>query len=153
MNVTPTNFQRNVFPVAWRDRISCIHDGIDTSLASPDNDVAPLNLPDGTVISRGEPIVTFVNRRVEPYRGCHIFLRALPRLQQLHPQARVVIVGEQEGVCYVAAPGGSWKTVFLDELEGQIDLTRVHLVLYLMPLSCSCYALLRLMCTSLIPLY
>ena len=25
-----------------------------------------------------------------------------------------------------SAPGGSWKTVFLKKLEGQIDLTRVH---------------------------
>ena len=126
-NVTPTEFQRSTFPPGWRDRISCIHDGIDTSLAVPDPQVAPLTLPDGTVISRGEPVVTFVNRRVEPYRGCHTFLRALPKLQKLHPDARVVIVGEQEGVSYgKSATGGSWKTVFLKELQGQIDLTRVH---------------------------
>ena len=126
-NVTPTAFQRSTFPAGWRDRISCIHDGIDTVLAAPDEQVAPLTLPDGTVLRRGEPVVTFVNRRVEPYRGCHTFLRALPRLQQLQPEARVVIVGEQEGVSYgKPAPGGSWKTVFLKELEGQIDLTRVH---------------------------
>ena len=126
-NVTPTAFQRSTFPAGWRNRISCIHDGIDTSLAAPDEQVAPLTLPDGTVVRRGDPVVTFVNRRVEPYRGCHTFLRALPRLQQLHPEARVVIVGEQEGVSYgKPAPGGSWKTVFLQELEGQIDLTRVH---------------------------
>ena len=126
-NVTPTAFQHSTFPACWRDRISCIHDGIDTSLAAPDPEVAPLALPDGTLLRRGEPVVTFVNRRFEPYRGCHTFLRALPRLQQLHPSARVVIVGEQEGVSYgKAAVGGSWKTVFLKELEGQIDLTRVH---------------------------
>ena len=61
----------------------CIHDGIDTSIAAPDEQVPPLALPDGTVVCRSEPVVTFVNRRVEPYRGCHTFLRALPRLQQL----------------------------------------------------------------------
>ena len=126
-NVTPTHFQRSSFPVGLRDRIACIHDGIDTSLAIPDPEVMPLTLPDGTTIHRGDPVVTFVNRRIEPYRGCHIFLRCLPRLQQLHPDVRVVIVGEQEGVSYgKAAPGGSWKTFFLDELEGQIDLSKVH---------------------------
>ena len=126
-SVTPTEFQRSTFPPSWRERISCIHDGIDTELAKPDPAVAPLTLPDGTVISRGEPIITFVNRRIEPYRGCHTFLRALPLLQQRLPEARVVIVGEQEGVSYGRpAPGGSWKTVFLQEIESRVDLSRVH---------------------------
>ena len=126
-NVTPTQFQRSSFPAGWLDRISCIHDGIDTSIAAPDPSVPPLTLPDGVRICRGEPIVTFVNRCIEPYRGCHIFLRALPRLQSLFPDARVIIVGRQEGVSYgKSAPGGSWKQIFLDELEGQLDFSRIH---------------------------
>ena len=39
----------STFPVSWQQRISCIHDGIDTELAKPDAAVAPLTLPDGTV--------------------------------------------------------------------------------------------------------
>lgn len=126
-NVTPTLFQKSTFPLAFRPHISCIHDGIDTNLAAPDSLVPPMTLPDGVVIRRGESVVTFVNRCVEPYRGCHMFLRSLPRLQRLHPEAIVVIVGEQNGVSYGKnAPGGSWKTVFLQELEGEIDFSRVH---------------------------
>ena len=126
-SVTPTTFQRNTFPSRWRERISCIHDGIDTTLAVPDASVPPLTLSDGTEVRRGEPVITFVNRCVEPYRGCHTFLRALPRLQQLQPEARVVIVGEKQGVSYgKPAPCGSWTTVFLEELEGHLDLSRVH---------------------------
>jgi glycosyltransferase involved in cell wall biosynthesis len=126
-SVTPTQFQRSTFPASWQNRISCIHDGIDTELAKPDLQVAPLRLPDGTLLKPGDRIVTFVNRRIEPYRGCHTFLRSLPALQQLVPEARVVIVGEQEGVSYgKPAPGGSWKTVFLDEINGQFDPGRVH---------------------------
>ena len=116
--MTPTAFRRGTFPAGWRDRISCIHDGIDTVLAAPDEQVAPLTLPDGTVLRRGEPVVTFVNRRVEPYRGCQHLLRALPRLQQLQPEARVVIV-EQEGVSCGKPLPVSWKTVFLKELEAR----------------------------------
>jgi len=53
----------------------------------------------------------------------------LPLLQALRPRAHVVIVG-QEGVSYgaPASDGRSWKQVLLQELQGQLDLTRIHFV-------------------------
>lgn len=126
-NVTPTAFQRSTFPVAFQPRITAIHDGIDTAAASPDPDVAPLQLPDGTTVAAGESTVTFVNRRIEPYRGCHTFLRAVPEILRSHPQARVVVVGAVQGVSYgKAADGGSWRDVFLKEIEGTYDSSRLH---------------------------
>lgn len=126
-NVSPTAFQRSTFPENWQNRISVIHDGIDTQQARPDVNVAPLALPDGVVLRRGQPIVTFVNRRLEPYRGCHTFIRCLPELQRLAPEAEVVIVGFTEGVSYGrACPRGSWKDVFLAEVEGLYDPSKVH---------------------------
>ena len=126
-NVTPTQFQRSVFPERWQGRISCIHDGIDVNNACPDPCVPPLRLPDGSLIRRGDSVVTFVNRHVEPYRGFHVFMRSLPILQNLYPDACIVIVGEQQGVSYgKAAPGGSWKSMLLDELDGDINLSKVH---------------------------
>ncbi|MAR07360.1 MAG: glycosyl transferase family 1 [Cyanobium sp. NAT70] len=126
-NVSPTHFQASSFPAHWHHRISVIHDGVDTKLAIPNPNPAPLTLPDGTVLKPGEPIVTFVNRRLEPYRGCHIFLRALPMLQQQCPDARIVIVGETNGVSYGAAcPDGEWKDQFIAEIEGRYDPSRVH---------------------------
>jgi glycosyltransferase involved in cell wall biosynthesis len=126
-NVTPTQFQRSTFPQEWQSRISVIHDGIDTQLAAPDLAVAPLTLPDGTQLCPGESTITFVNRRIEPYRGCHTFIRAIPELQRRHPQARIVVVGATAGVSYgKPAPGDRWRDVFLQEIEGSYNPERVH---------------------------
>lgn len=126
-NVTPTAFQRKTFPAHWQDRISVIHDGINTAIAHPNPDPMPLGLPDGTRLGRGEPIVSFVNRRLEPYRGCHSFIRAIPTLQQLYPDARLVIVGGTTGVSYGSpCPQGEWKDFFLAEIDGHYDPSRVH---------------------------
>ena len=47
-SVTPTHFQRNSFPESHRDRISVIHDGIDTNIACPNSKPDALELHDGT---------------------------------------------------------------------------------------------------------
>ena len=126
-NVSPTHFQASSFPEHWRRKISVIHDGVDLRKAVPNPSPAPLQLPDGTVLEKGQPIVTFVNRCLEPYRGCHTFIRAIPELQRQHPGVRLVIVGQTKGVSYGAAcPDGEWKDRFLAEIEGQFDPSRVH---------------------------
>ena len=126
-NISPTHFQASSFPEHWRRKISVIHDGVDTRKALPNPAPSPLKLPDGTVLEHGQPIVTFVNRSLEPYRGCHTFFRAIPELQRLHPEARLVVVGNTKGVSYGAAcPNGEWRDQFLAEIEGQYDPSRVH---------------------------
>ena len=126
-NVSPTAFQRSTFPLFAQQRMSTIHDGIDVALAAPQPSPASLTLADGVCLQKGEPIVTFVNRCLEPYRGCHTFLRAIPALQRLVPDARIVIVGATKGVSYGApCPQGEWREQFLAEIEGQYDPSRVH---------------------------
>ncbi len=127
--VSPTQWQASQFPESFRGRISVIHDGIDTDAVAPRPDVK-LTLPDGVVLTRADEVVTFVNRNLEPYRGYHIFMRALPKLLRARPALRVLIVGG-DGVSYGARPpaGQSWRDLFIAEVRPQIsgdDWARVH---------------------------
>lgn len=132
--ISPTAFQADTFPQPFRDRITICHDGIDTRALCPDP-AARLALKDGPVLSRADEVITFVNRNLEPYRGYHIFMRALPRLLRERPRAQVLIVGG-DGVSYGARPPGgqSWKQIFIDEVRAQIpdaDWARVHFIGYM----------------------
>lgn len=128
LGVSPTRWQRSLFPEAFQRKIVELHDGIDTDAVAP-FEVGPpkpsLVLPDGTRLAPGDPIVTFVARTLEPYRGFHVFMRALPRLQRLCPRARVVIVGA-DGAAYGRAVEGGYRARMLAELGGKLDLGRVH---------------------------
>jgi len=106
-----------------------IHDGIDTAHFAPDPLAWVQLKAAGLTLRHGDEVVTFVARHLEPYRGYHIFMRALPLLQKLRPQARFVIVGG-DGASYgpPARAGESWKSIFLREVAGQIDIGRIHFV-------------------------
>jgi glycosyltransferase involved in cell wall biosynthesis len=127
--LAPTAFQRDRHPAWCRERISVIHDGIDTQRFRPDPGAYVTLQAAGITLRPGDEVVVFVARQLEPYRGYHIFMRALPELLRQRPNARVVIVGG-DGVSYGAAPppGKSWKQIFLDEVKQQLDLRRVHFV-------------------------
>ncbi len=122
----PTAFQRSCFPEAYQPRLQVIHDGIDTASVRPDPE-AVLELPDGSVHRAGEEILTFVSRNLEPYRGYHIFMRALPTILRARPQCKVIIVGgDQVGYGKAPPPGQTWRQRYHDEVAGQLDTSRVH---------------------------
>jgi len=99
---TPTEWQWNQYPKPHRDRISIVHEGIDTDLVRPDP-TASLWLSGGLRLSRSHQVVTYSARDLEPYRGFHRFMRALPRVLQRLPAAHVLIVGDN-GVSYGRRP-------------------------------------------------
>ena len=127
--VSPTDWQRSRFPHAWLGSIGVIHDGIRTDAIKPDASAEVRLGPDGPTFRAGDEVVSFVNRNLEPYRGFHSFMRALPEILDARPKAQVVIVGG-DGVSYGKAPanGASWRSVLLDEVGSSLDLTRVHFV-------------------------
>ncbi|MBT8415160.1 MAG: glycosyltransferase family 4 protein [Boseongicola sp.] len=122
----PTHWQRDQFPEVYRSKIRVIHDGIDCAALRPDAH-ATFSLPSGQTLGRDDEVLTYVARNLEPYRGFHTFMRALPELLDRRPDAQVVIIGG-DGVSYgSAAPGGkSWRAHLLDEIGPLPE--RVHFV-------------------------
>lgn len=123
--LAPTEWQADTFPTELRGKITITHDGVDTDMLLPDPQ-AQFTLPNGRLLRAGDEVLTFVTRNIEPYRGAHIFLRALPQILAARPGAQVVIIGG-DGVSYGAAPpSGTWKEHFMAEIAGAPGLERVH---------------------------
>lgn len=123
--ISPTQWQKAQYPDYWADKIHVLHDGIDTRVVVPNPD-ATLEV-DGLVLKRGDPVITYVARNLEPYRGFHVFMRALPETLRRHPEARVVIVGGED-VSYGSHPaeGKTYKGMMHEELSDRVDWSRVH---------------------------
>ncbi|MFC3529561.1 glycosyltransferase [Paracoccus mangrovi] len=124
--LSPTRYQADSFPPELRQKLTVIHDGIDTDTVRP-NPQAELALPNGRVLRAGDEVLSYVSRSLEPYRGFHRFMRALPGVMQARPDAQVVLVGG-DGVSYGGKPkdAATWKEKMLTELSGQLDLSRIH---------------------------
>lgn len=127
--ISPTHWQASTFPAPFQSNITVVHDGIDTQAVAPNADVK-LTLNNSLHLSKQDEVITFVNRNLEPYRGYHIFMRALPEILRRRPHARVMIVGGDD-VSYGARPpeGKKWKDIFAAEVRPQIsdaDWRRVH---------------------------
>lgn len=125
--VAPTRFQADLLPAAFRERTRVLHEGIDVEAITP-GPAEPFTLPDGRIIPPETPVITHVNRQLEPLRGMHIVARALPRLLAEVPDAQVLIFGEASKRAY----GGSapdertWVDVSLQGVA--LDPARVHFV-------------------------
>lgn len=127
--ISPTYWQASTFPEPFRSKIAVVHDGIDCQAVVP-NPAASLTLNGNLVLTKQDEVITFVNRNMEPYRGYHIFMRALPEILRRRPNARVLLVGGDD-VSYGARPpqGQKWKDIFFNEVKDRIapgDLQRVH---------------------------
>jgi glycosyltransferase involved in cell wall biosynthesis len=129
--ISPTHWQASTFPESFRSRIAVVHDGIDTDVVAP-NRKASLTLNGNIVLTPQDEVITFVNRNLEPYRGYHIFMRALPEILKHRPRARVLIVGGDK-VSYGERPpkGATWKSIFASEVRPQISDADWSRVLFL----------------------
>lgn len=122
--VSPTRWQRDRHPEALRGRIFLAHEGVDVDGLAPDPQ-AEFRTPNGVVLRAGDPVVTYVARNLEPYRGFHRFMRAWAEVQRRMPRAHAVIVGG-DGVSYGSRPrdAANWREKMLAEVK--VDAARTH---------------------------
>lgn len=122
--VSPTAWQKGRHPATYHAKIAVHHEGIDTDALGPNAD-AELVTPNGVRLRAGDPVITYVARNLEPYRGFHVFMRALQRIQQQHPRCHALIVGGN-GVSYGCQPADatSWREKLLREVS--LDPARTH---------------------------
>ena len=133
--VTPTPWQRQQFPSPWCEKIKVIFDGVDTRIFYPAlRRTRPiLSLKSGTSgqeieIPDSVPLLTYATRGMEPLRGFAEFMRAAAFAQRQIPNLHVVVAGNDR-VAYSFSSkhsSGSWKQQMLEELNDQLDPTRLH---------------------------
>ena len=131
--LSPTQWQRSTFPAEFQDKIAVAHEGIDTGFYRP-NPAAQFQIPGGRTLTKSDEVLTFASRNLEPVRGYHVFMRALPRILRARPAAQVVIAGgDGNSYSHAPPPGRNWKTHCLDQTVAGLDLARVHFVDRLAP--------------------
>lgn len=105
IGISPTAWQKSRFPQEFQSKIVVQHEGIDTSRARPDS-VASFRLPNGRLLTAGDPVVTFAARSLEPYRGFPQFVKAAALVATQIPEAQFVIAGG-DGVSYGRQTGNA----------------------------------------------
>jgi glycosyltransferase involved in cell wall biosynthesis len=124
VGVSPTQWQRSRHPAIYLPKIQLAHEGIDTDLLQPDPK-AHMTLPSGHTVKAGDPVITYVARNLEPYRGFHTFMRMLEKVQRAHPRCHTIIVGGDD-VSYGGKPtdAPNWREKMLREVK--LDAARTH---------------------------
>ena len=124
---TPTRWQQSLHPPHIRAKLSVIHEGVDSRIARPDPAawlrIDRLERP----LTRDDEVITYVARNLEPYRGFHRLMRALPEILRRRPRAQVLIVGGDEVSYGPPAPAGTtFRRMLMEEVGAGLDPRRVH---------------------------
>ncbi len=125
---TPTAWQHTRYPAWARPAIRVIREGVRLDLCKPDPGARRRGFAVGDFqVSPRDRLVTYVARNLEPYRGFHVLVRALPELLASRPDVKVILVGGDD-VSYGSKPAqGTWREHYLREIDGRYDKSRVLL--------------------------
>jgi glycosyltransferase involved in cell wall biosynthesis len=124
---TPTKFQLETYPEWARPNISVLEEGVNLDICKPNPELHQRVVTiGGYKIKPTEKLITFVVRDLEPYRGFHKMMRALPKILGERADTRIILVGG-DGVSYGMKPAhGTWREQMLNELSSCMDISRVH---------------------------
>jgi len=124
LGISPTQWQRSRHPDVFQSKIAVQHEGIALGDLRP-NSSATIRIPVGASLKVGDPVITYVARNLEPYRGFHVFMRALEQIQAVHPTCQAVIVGGDD-VSYGSRPkdAPNWREHMLRVVS--VDPARTH---------------------------
>ncbi len=124
---SPTRWQLSTYPDWARSKITLLPEGVNLATCRPDPETARAPLRIGTILVKpDEKLVTYVARDLEPYRGFHVIMRALPALLRGRRDVRVILVGG-DGVSYGARlASGTWRDYMMGQVGRDLDLSRVH---------------------------
>lgn len=124
---TPTRWQQSLHPPEMRSRLTIIHEGVDCDIARPDPEATISLARSNLELTRKDEVITYVARNLEPYRGFHIFMRALPEIMRRRPKAHVVLVGgDNIGYGAPAPPRSTFREMLMAEVGTRIDPERIH---------------------------
>jgi glycosyltransferase involved in cell wall biosynthesis len=124
---TPTQFQLDTYPEWARPKISVLEEGVDLDVCTPNPELHDRVVTiGGYKVKPHEKLVSYVVRDLEPYRGFHMMMRALPKILGERADTRVILVGG-DGASYGTKPArGTWREHMLNELSSRMDVSRVH---------------------------
>lgn len=130
--ISPTHWQASTFPEWVQQKITVLHDGVDTDLFCPDEH-AQVEFDVGekrVTFTAGMPLVTYVSRNLEPYRGFHTFLRSLVPLLRGNLDVQIAIVGGTDaGYGSERKDGKTWRDHYREEIRPQLsqeEWDRIH---------------------------
>lgn len=122
--ISPTFWQASQNPKPFQQKISVLHEGIDTDHVKP-SDIQEITLKSGVTLNKKQEIITYIARNFEPYRGFPTVMKAFEILQKKRPEAQIVVIGS-DGVSYGKELGGgmTYRQKMMKEVS--LDSNRIH---------------------------
>jgi hypothetical protein len=120
--VSPSWWQRNLYPEQVQQQITVIHEGVHRATRRADSP-ARFITPDGRTLRAGDPVITFA--LLDSTRAdAAVPVRALERVQQHHPDCQLLLIAASDPY----GDGGHAAAAQWLRAGNGLDVQRIHLV-------------------------